>query len=91
MEAVTETKGPAGEAVDDMLPNAAEQAERRERAIAVRQAVKSLPDKLRGVVVCVEFEGLTQVEAARVLGCTAKAVETRLHRARHQLRTLLNL
>lgn len=60
-----------------------------ERVAEVRAAVVGLPSRLREVVTCVEFEGLTQAEAAQVLGCTVKAVETRLYRARAALREAL--
>lgn len=52
----------------------------------VRAAVNALPDKLRSAVVCVELEDLSYNEAARVAGCTPKAIETRLYRARELLR-----
>ena len=52
----------------------------------VRAAVNGLPDKLRRAVVCVDLEELSHDDAAKVIGCTAKAVETRLYRARHLLR-----
>ncbi|OIR04128.1 ECF RNA polymerase sigma factor SigE [mine drainage metagenome] len=63
--------------------------EGRERALIVRDAVAALPLRLREVVVLCEYEALSQAEAAEVLGTTAKAVETRLYRARAILRTKL--
>ena len=38
----------------------------------------------------VEYEELSHAEIATILNCTAKAVETRLYRARNQLKTVLN-
>jgi RNA polymerase sigma-70 factor (ECF subfamily) len=55
----------------------------------VRAAVNELPDKLRSAVVCVELENLGYAEAAQVAGCTPKAIETRLYRARELLRQKL--
>ena len=55
----------------------------------VRAAVDALPDKLRHAVVCVELEDLSYNEAAQATGCTPKAVETRLYRARELLRQRL--
>lgn len=55
----------------------------------VRHAIASLPDSLREVVLCVEMEDLSHAEAAAVLHCTPKAVETRLARAREALRGAL--
>lgn len=62
-------------------------AERANLAQDVRSAVDALPANLREAVVCVELEELSYNEAAQVMGCTAKAVETRLYRARQLLRT----
>ena len=55
----------------------------------VRAAVDTLPDKLRHAVVCVEMEDLSYHEAAQAAGCTPKAIETRLYRARELLRRRL--
>lgn len=52
----------------------------------VRKAVAALPEPLRAAVVCVELEDMSYVDAARVMECSAKAVETRLYRARQLLR-----
>lgn len=60
-----------------------------ERAAAVRAAVLALPEDLREAVLLSEFEDLPQAEIAAVLGCSVKAVESRLYRARAQLRTQL--
>ena len=61
-------------------------AEKASLAQTVRTAVDSLPDTLRGALVCVDLEELSYDEAAQVLGCSTKAVETRLARARQLLR-----
>ncbi|CAN5750095.1 sigma-70 family RNA polymerase sigma factor [soil metagenome] len=61
-----------------------------ERASAVRTAVAALPEDLRQVVVLSEYEDLSHAQIARVAGCTPKAVETRLYRARAILRERLN-
>lgn len=60
-----------------------------ERAEAVRQAVAALPDELRQSFVLAEYEGLSHLEIGAILHCTAKAVETRIYRARQQLRASL--
>jgi RNA polymerase sigma factor (sigma-70 family) len=67
----------------------AEAAERSAEAAQVRAAVANLPGPLREAVVCVELQDLSYAEAAVVLGCSAKAVETRLYRARQTLRDAL--
>ena len=63
--------------------------EARERLIAVRAAVQKLPEDLREAIVLCEWEDLTMTESAEVLNTTAKAVESRLYRARKQLRESL--
>jgi len=67
----------------------AERALRHEAAAAVRQAVAALPHELREIVVLAEYEERPQAEIAAILGCTAKAVEMRLYRARERLRRTL--
>jgi RNA polymerase sigma factor (sigma-70 family) len=78
---------PAGFAHADpsALP-ASDLAEKANVAQNVRAAVEALPNKLREAVVCVELEELSYNEAAQIMGCSAKAVETRLYRARQLLR-----
>jgi RNA polymerase sigma-70 factor (sigma-E family) len=53
---------------------------------AVRRALGALPAGQREAVVLIEWLGLTDREAAGILGVTAGAVRTRLHRARSALR-----
>lgn len=60
-----------------------------ERAEAVRQAVAALPEELRQPLILAEYEEQPQAEIGKILGCTAKAVETRIYRARQQLRASL--
>ncbi len=64
----------------------AEGMERKERAVAVRDAVAALPVELREALVLFEYEELSHNEIATALGCTPKAVETRIYRAREKLR-----
>lgn len=60
-----------------------------ERAETVRRAVAALPDELRTPLILSEYEELPHAEIGGILGCTAKAVETRIYRARQQLRASL--
>ncbi len=64
-------------------------AEKKALAQSVRTAVEALPNKLREAVVCVELEELSYNEAAQIMGCSSKAVDTRLYRARQLLRGAL--
>lgn len=84
----TERAATAWEPVDPSAGPAA-QAVVRERATTVRRAVADLPHDLREVVVLAEFEELPHTEVAGILGCTPKAVEMRLYRARARLRRSL--
>ena len=67
-----------------------EHAQRTETQAAVRDAVQRLPDDLREAIVLCELEDRSVAEAAGILTTTVKAVESRLHRARQQLRTRLS-
>ena len=64
-------------------------AERKEQAAAVREAVHALPHDLRTTLLLFQYEDLSYDEIAAVLGCSPKAVETRLYRARAILRDKL--
>lgn len=60
-----------------------------ERADAVRKAVAALPEELRQPLVLAVYQGMPQAEIAAILKCSIKAVETRIYRARQQLRACL--
>jgi len=62
-------------------------AESKEREIAVKSAIGALPDDLREALILSEYEGLTHAEIAKVSGCSVKAIERRLSRARDQIRS----
>ena len=68
---------------------AASEAVRHERIAAVQTAVAALPLDLRTALVLFEYEDQSMSEIAEVLGCTSKAVENRLYRARQQLKQAL--
>jgi len=60
-----------------------------ERTAAVRAALAALPEKLRAPLLLSTYENLSHIEIAAILRATPKAVETRLTRARDQLRQKL--
>ena len=66
-----------------------EQIAAGERAAAVRKEVSRLAEDLREAIVLCEWEECTVAEAAAILETTPKAVESRLYRARKQLRERL--
>jgi RNA polymerase sigma-70 factor (ECF subfamily) len=83
-ETAGEGRGARGEGLDG-----GEQAERAERAAAVRDAIAALPQELREAIVLFEYEQMSQAEIATVVGATVKAVETRIYRAKEKLRAVL--
>lgn len=54
--------------------------------LALRAAVDRLPDDLRVVILLHHYEHLSYREIGAVVGCSERGVETRLYRARQQLR-----
>ena len=64
-------------------------AERKDLASAVREAIQTLPNDLKTVVLLFEYHEQGYEEIAASLGCSPKAVETRLYRARQFLREKL--
>lgn len=84
---------PEGDASRDLADPAgrspSETALERSCGEEVRAAVASLPGRLRHAVVCVDLEEMSYDEAATVMSCSRKAVETRLYRARKLLRDAL--
>ena len=82
-----------GDSFRDSLPGSGpspnESVQVEERAKAVRVAVAALPEKLRQPLILAEYEERSHAEIGAILGCSAKAVETRIYRARQQLRASL--
>jgi len=83
------TGGSFGESVPGHNPTPSESLQGAERAAAVREAVAQLPEELRTPLILCEYEELSHAEIGEVLDCSAKAVETRIYRARKQLRISL--
>ncbi len=81
-----ETGQSLGNTLPHHSPSPTETSLATERAQAVRAAVAALPDDLRAAIVLCEWEELGVAEAATILATTPKAVESRLYRARQQLR-----
>lgn len=53
------------------------------------RAVRALPEKQRDSILLVHGEGLTQAEAARIMGCREVTVSWHIHQARKALRGVL--
>ncbi len=75
-------------AAAEPLPDQSLQTE--ERANAVRKAVAALPEELKQPLILAVYQHLPQAEIAAILNCSVKAVETRIYRARQQMRAALS-
>jgi RNA polymerase sigma-70 factor (ECF subfamily) len=75
--------------VAEPAPGAEQQASDREELARAMVAIANLQPRLKEVLVLRTIEGLSQAEAAQVLGVSEKAVETRLYRARTKLTEIL--
>jgi RNA polymerase sigma factor (sigma-70 family) len=89
LDAWTEAGGETAEGAATNEPNC--RAERRELLAAVQAAIAGLPLDLRTAVVLFEYEGQSMAEIAAAVGCSTKAVENRLYRARQRLKTALGI
>ena len=87
LDSESEIRNPQSPISDLTTP--AQAALSTERAASVRQAVAGLPAELREAVVLFEYEDKSHAEIAAIVRVTPKAVETRLYRARQQLRKTL--
>jgi RNA polymerase sigma-70 factor (ECF subfamily) len=77
------------ETIADDTVGVDQQAFDRVELARVQAAIARLPQAIREPLILRTIEGMTQAEAAQVLGISEKAVETRLYRARAKLNELL--
>jgi RNA polymerase sigma-70 factor (ECF subfamily) len=68
----------------DPIPSAA--CETNERAAAVRRAIAALPEDLRVALTLAEYQDCSMADIAEITQSSVKAVESRLYRARKELR-----
>jgi RNA polymerase sigma-70 factor (ECF subfamily) len=73
----------------DTLPSQHEDFDTRPEVIALRVAMKQLPEKYREPLVLQVLEGFSLDEIAEMYGIPRNTVATRLHRARQKLRKQL--
>ena len=72
------------------LDDSPDQAAMRSESISlIKVAIDKLPDDLKTVILLYEYQSLSYGEISSVLGCSVKAVEMKLYRARHLLRERL--
>jgi len=75
----------------DPAPTADESLAESEDLKRARAAIEALPGRLRDPLILTAIEGLSQAEAAEILGITVKAVEGAVYRAKKQLSEILRL
>jgi RNA polymerase sigma factor (sigma-70 family) len=72
------------------LDDSPDQAAMRSESISlIKVAIDKLPHDLKTVILLYEYQSLSYGEISSVLGCSVKAVEMKLYRARHLLRERL--
>jgi RNA polymerase sigma-70 factor (ECF subfamily) len=87
-------KRPDAQSLDDGLIEALPgtgYAEQQAQLQDIEMALTRLPELQRAVILLVSLEGLSYAETARVLGVKQGTVMSRLHRARENLRSIMQL
>ena len=82
-----ETERPDSPQSPDDSPD--EAAIKSEAVALVREAIDNLPHDLKTVILLFEYESLSYAEISSVIGCSVKAAEMKLYRARQSLREKL--
>src|SRR3989338_6435631 len=83
-------EGAMGQEVADPAPGPVETAQRRELQQHVAQTLQLLEEPFRSVIVLRDIHGYSYEEIANMLHCRVGTVESRINRARLQLRALLD-
>ncbi|MBF0594774.1 MAG: sigma-70 family RNA polymerase sigma factor [Candidatus Omnitrophica bacterium] len=74
---------------DVNMPTPSEHMQQQEAADIVKAAIDDLPEQQRMAVILSRSDELSYDEIATVMGCSAKAVKSLLHRARVELKERL--
>lgn len=74
---------------ETIAPNAQDHAGLFDARDAILGALMELPEQQREALLLVVWDGLSQREAATVLGCSTSALSVRVHRARRRLRAAI--
>jgi RNA polymerase sigma-70 factor (ECF subfamily) len=75
--------------ISDARRGPGEEVLRKESSRVLGDAIRSLPEKYRTAFILKEVEELQYEEVARILGCSAGTIKSRLHRARELLQRKL--
>jgi RNA polymerase sigma-70 factor, ECF subfamily len=78
-----------GESLQSLDDSPDQAAIRSESISLIKAAIDKLPHDLKTVILLYEYQSLSYGEISSVLGCSVKAVEMKLYRARHLLRERL--
>ncbi len=78
-----------GDRLPSSVPTPRQNAATSELSTAIASAFAELPPDQRTAAILQNYNALPNSEIAAILGCTVKAVEGKLHRARHFLREKL--
>lgn len=70
-------------------PNPGQLLEQDEMLASVRDAIARLPHDLKATLLLHHYDRLSYREIGEITGCSERGVETRLYRARQQLREML--
>jgi len=73
----------------DDAPNPAAKLYETQLAAAVNEALQRLPGRQREAVVLCHYQGLTNIDAADIMGVSVEAIESLLSRGRRTLKKLL--
>jgi RNA polymerase sigma-70 factor, ECF subfamily len=79
-----------GESLQSLDDSPDQAAIRSESISLIKTAIDKLPHDLKTVILLHEYQSLSYAEISSVLGCSVKAVEMKLYRARHLLRERLS-
>lgn len=90
LDATSEDGLPLVHEVSDPGRSPDEHADSMERYRQVRDALVALPQDLREAITLFVYEGMSYAEIAQLGDCSAKAVETRIYRARQLLKGILS-
>lgn len=71
---------------EDTHPTPDACAELKDKAAMIGRALAQLPDELRQPLLLATLEQMSHLEISKVLGCSEKAVEVRIYRARQKLK-----
>ncbi|MFZ5670773.1 MAG: RNA polymerase sigma factor [Pseudomonadota bacterium] len=82
-------EAPAAARIADAAPSQETALIDRQRLDALDAAIAALPPSLKEPLLLTALEGMSQAEAGRQLGISAKAVEVRVYRARRALEARL--